>query len=277
MATYIVGDLQGCLTSLQALLAHVGFAKDDRLWCVGDLVNRGPASLATLRFCRDLGARFTTTLGNHDLHFLAMVYGGHPHLPGDTLQALLDAPDCTELAEWLRHQPLLVEAQDHLLVHAGVPHIWDLATTRKNARLVEAAIRGAEHKAFFRKMYGNEPARWAEALTGMERLRAIVNYFTRMRLVDAGGGMEFAHKGGLEQTPTGYKPWFAHPSQLSGTIVFGHWAALNGVAPHSCHPRTRAHGLDTGCVWGRALTAMRLEDGSRFSVPAAERTADGVT
>ena len=274
MATYVVGDIQGCLASLQALLAHVRFAKEDRLWCVGDLVNRGPASLATLRFCRDLDARFTTTLGNHDLHFLAMVYGGHPHLPGDTLRGLLDAGDCAELAEWLRQQPLLVEAQDHLLVHAGVPHIWDLATTRKNARLVEAAIRGAEHKAFFRAMYGNEPARWAEALTGMERLRAIVNYFTRMRLVDAGGSMEFAHKGGLEQPPTGYKPWFAHPSQLPGTIVFGHWAALNGVAPHSCHPQTRAYGLDTGCVWGRALTAMRLEDGRRFAVPAAERPAD---
>ena len=273
MATYIVGDVQGCLASLQALLAHVGFGKDDRLWCVGDLVNRGPESLATLRFCRDLGARFATTLGNHDLHFLAMVCGGHPHLAGDTLQAVLDAPDCAELAEWLRHQPLLLEAPDHVLVHAGVPHIWDLPTVRRNARLAETAIRGAEHEAFFRAMYGNKPARWTEALTGMERLRAIVNYLTRMRLVDADGGMEFAHKGGLEQPPTGYKPWFAYPSQLSGAIVFGHWAALNGIAPHSCHPRTRAYGLDTGCVWGRALTAMRLEDGLRFSVAAAEPRA----
>lgn len=271
MATYIVGDVQGCLASLQTLLARVGFGQDDRLWCVGDLINRGPASLATLRFCRDLGVRFATTLGNHDLHFLAMVYGGHPHLPGDTLQALLDAADCAELAEWLRYQPLLLEAQDHVLVHAGVPHIWDLPTARQNARLAEAAIQGPEHRAFFRAMYGNKPARWTPRLTGMERLRVIVNYFTRMRLVDADGGMEFAHKGGLKQLPTGYNPWFAHPSQLPGAIVFGHWAALNGVAPHSCHPHTRAYGLDTGCVWGRTLTAMRLEDGLRFSVPAAER------
>ena len=273
MATYIVGDVQGCLASLHALLARVGFGKDDRLWCVGDLVNRGPASLATLRFCRALDNRFTTTLGNHDLHFLAMVYGGHPHLPGDTLQALLNASDCAELAEWLRRQPLLLEAQDHLLVHAGVPHIWDLPTARANARLAETALRGAEHAAFFRAMYGNTPARWTPALAGVARLRAIVNYLTRMRLVDADGGMEFAHKGGLEGLPTGHKPWFAYPSQLPGTIVFGHWASLNGIAPHSCHPRTRAYGLDTGCVWGRALTAMRLEDGMRFAVPAAEPAA----
>lgn len=273
MATYIVGDIQGCLATLRALLAHVGFTEADRLWCVGDLVNRGPASLQTLRFARDLGARFATTLGNHDLHLLAMIHGGHPHLPGDTMEALLDAPDRWELADWLRRQPLLLEEDGHLLVHAGVPHIWDLPTARANARLVEAALRGSAHKGFLRAMYGNKPRQWTAALTGMERLRAITNYFTRMRLVDANGGMEFAHKGGLEQTPAGFKPWFAYPSQVPGTILFGHWAALNGVAPHSCHGGTRAYGLDTGCVWGRTLTAMRLEDGQRFSVPAIEKPA----
>lgn len=256
------------------LLAHVGFTKTDRLWCVGDLVNRGPASLQTLRFARALGQRFAITLGNHDLHFLAMVYGDHPHLPSDTMEALLDAPDCRELADWLRHQPLLLEAQGHLLVHAGVPHIWDLPTARANARLVETTLRGTEHKAFFRAMYGDKPRRWKTALTGMKRLRIITNYFTRMRLVDANGRMELAHKSGLNQTPAGFKPWFAYPSQLPVTILFGHWAALNGVAPHSCHERTRAYGLDTGCVWGRTLTAMRLEDGQRFSVPATEALAE---
>ena len=276
MATYIVGDIQGCLATLRALLAHVGFTEADRLWCVGDLVNRGPASLQTLRFARDLGARFATTLGNHDLHLLAMIHGGHPHLPGDTMEAFLDAPDRWELADWLRRQPLLLEGDGHLLVHAGVPHIWDLPTARANARLVEAALRGRAHKGFLRAMYGNKPRQWTEALTGMERLRAITNYLTRMRLVDANGGMEFAHKGGLEQLPAGFKPWFAYPSQVPGTILFGHWAALNGVAPHSCHGGTQAYGLDTGCVWGRTLTAMRLEDGQRFSVPAVEKPARAV-
>ena len=273
MATYVVGDIQGCLASLKKLLALVDFGGSDRLWCVGDLVNRGPASLETLRFARRLGARFATTLGNHDLHFLAMVYGGHPHRRGDTLRALLDADDCLELADWLRRQPLLAEVEGHLLVHAGVPHIWNLPTARANARLLEATLRGAGHRAFFQAVYGDAPACWDDALTGMERLRAITNYFTRMRLVDANGGMEFAHKGGLKGLPAGYQPWFAYPSQVGGAILFGHWAALNGVAPHGCHPRTRAYGLDTGCVWGRAMTALRLDDGQLFSVPAAEQRA----
>ena len=271
MATYVVGDIQGCLASLKKLLDLVRFGPGDRLWCVGDLVNRGPESLQTLRFARGLGARFATTLGNHDLHFLAMVYGGHPHRRGDTLRALMDADDCLELADWLRQQPLMMEPEGHVLVHAGLPHIWDLPTARANARLVEAAMREAGHQAFFQALYGDEPARWDDALTGMERLRAITNYFTRMRLVDASGGMEFAHKGGLQGLPAGYQPWFAYPSQVRATIVFGHWAALNGVAPHGCHPLTRAYGLDTGCVWGRAMTALRLDDGQPFSVPAAER------
>ena len=273
MATYVVGDIQGCLASLQALLARVGFGGTDRLWCVGDLVNRGPDSLGTLRFARSLGERFATALGNHDLHFLAMVHGSHPHRPGDTLQALLDAPDRDELATWLRQQPLLLETQDWLVVHAGVPPFWNLATVRARARELEAAVRGTEHPAFFQAMYGDEPAHWDDALTGMARLRAITNHLTRMRLVAGDGVMEFTHKGGLAKTPPGYKPWFAYPSQLPGKIAFGHWAALRGLEPEQCHPRTRAWGLDTGCVWGRRLTALRLDDERLFSVPAAEPRA----
>lgn len=275
MATYVVGDIQGCLASLRALLAKIGFAAGDRLWCVGDLVNRGPASLATLRFLRDLGDRFATVLGNHDLHFLAMVYGGHPHRPGDTLRTLLDAPDRDELAAWLRAQPVLLEVlleqRDWVVVHAGVPHIWDLAATRARAAELQAALRGRDHEAFFQVIYGDEPARWDNALTGMERLRATTNYFTRMRLIDADGGMEFTHKGALAELPRGYRPWFAYPSRLPVNIAFGHWAALDGLRPAQCHPRARAWGLDTGCVWGRTLTALRLDDERLFSVPAAER------
>ncbi len=266
MATYIVGDIQGCYASLRALLRAVNFTKQDSLWCVGDLVNRGPDSLATLRFASDLGARFVTVLGNHDLHFLAMVYGGHPHRAGDTMQELLSAPDCLELAEWLRAQPLMVEDESHVLAHAGIPHIWTIDTARANARELETTMQGPAHGAFFQRMYGNEPSRWDDELTGMDRHRVIANYFTRMRLVAADGRMEFAHKGALSDLPAGYRPWFDYPSRIEGRIYFGHWAALDGHTGS-----TRLIGLDTGCVWGRTLTAVRVEDGRLFAIEAADR------
>ncbi len=271
MATYIVGDIQGCFTSLAALLEEVGFGDEDHLWCVGDLVNRGPESLATMRFARDLGGRFSAVLGNHDLHFLAMVYGGHPHRDGDTMEELLAAPDCLELAEWMRRLPLLIEADDLLLTHAGIPHIWDLETARNNAREVEQVVRGPGHRAFFEALYGDEPSLWDGGLADMDRHRAIVNYFTRMRLISSHGRLEFRHKGGLSDLPAGYQPWFRHPPRVDKTILFGHWAALNGATgePH-------AVGLDTGCVWGRAMTGMRLEDRQQFSVAAIKpRRASG--
>lgn len=263
MATYIVGDIQGCFRSLELLLERIGFATDDSLWCVGDLVNRGPGSLETLRFTRGLGPRFRTVLGNHDLHFLAMVYGGHPHRGSDTMEALLDAPDCLELADWLRRQPLLIADDDYLLVHAGIPHIWDEATAIENAREVEAVIHGPEHRAYFEAMYGNEPPLWDADLAGMPRHRAITNYLTRMRLVDAHGRMDFAHKGDLNDLPSGYLPWFHYPPRIDTTLYFGHWAALDGQIGHE-----RLVGLDTGCVWGRQLTAVRLGDGTLFAVDA---------
>ena len=263
MSTYIVGDIQGCFRSLESLLRHIDFQPDDHLWCVGDLVNRGHGSLETLRFTRALGTRFRTVLGNHDLHFLAMVYGGHPHRGGDTMEALLDAPDCLDLAEWLRTQPLLMAGHDYVVVHAGIPHIWDLAAAVQNAREVERVIQGPAHAAFFEAMYGNEPPLWDPALTGMDRHRNITNYLTRMRLLDADGRMDFAHKGELHDVPPGFQPWFAYPSQVDAVMYFGHWAALDGATGNA-----RLIGLDTGCVWGRLLTAIRLDDGRRFSVPA---------
>ena len=266
MATYIVGDVQGCLASLLALLRKVRFGADDVLWCVGDLVNRGPDSLATLRFAHALGERFEMVLGNHDLHFLALVYGGHRQRSGDTLGDLLAAPDCLQLADWLRRQPLLAEGESWAMVHAGIPHIWSLDDARARAREVERVLQGPGHRAFFRAMYGNEPALWKDDLEGLARHRAIVNYFTRMRLVDARGRMELTHKGALRDVPAGYRPWFGYPSRLDRTLYFGHWAALDGETGSS-----RLIGLDTGCVWGRAMTAVRAEDGAVFSVPAAPR------
>ena len=263
MATYIVGDIQGCYASLLKLLGHVGFGADDRLLCVGDLVNRGPGSLATLRFTRGLGARFRTVLGNHDLHFLAMICGGHPHRDTDTMADLLAAPDCRELADWLRGQPLLIEGEGYLMAHAGIPHIWDRDTALRNAREVEGVIQGDAHPAYFRAMYGNDPPLWRDDLTGMRRHRAITNYFTRMRLVDAQGRMDFAHKGDLADLPRGYLPWFHYPSRIDEVLYFGHWAALDGHTG-----RADLVGLDTGCVWGRALTAVRQDDGKLFAVPA---------
>lgn len=267
-STYLVGDIQGCFESLERLLADVGFDGTDRLWCVGDLVNRGPDSLAVLRFARSLDDRFACVLGNHDLHFLAMVYGGHPHRATDTMEALLAAPDCQVLADWLRHQPLLIENGDSVVVHAGIPHIWTLETARENAREVEAALQRPGHAEFFRHMYGNEPALWRDDLEGMDRHRAIVNYLTRMRLVDAAGRLEFSHKGVLDDLPAGFGPWFSYRTQISETLYFGHWAALDGATGDS-----RVIGLDTGCVWGRSMTAVRLEDGETFSVAAVERRA----
>lgn len=263
MATYIVGDIQGCFRSLERLLEHIGFTATDSLWCVGDLVNRGPASLDALRFTRALGPRFRTVLGNHDLHFLAMVYGGHPHRGNDTMQALLAAPDCLELADWLRQQPLLIAGDDCVVVHAGIPHIWDETTATENAREVEAVIRGPQHRAFFEAMYGDEPPLWDPDLAGMPRHRAITNYLTRMRVVDAHGRMDFAHKGDLTDLPSGYLPWFHYPPRIGATLYFGHWAALDGRTGHA-----RLIGLDTGCVWGRQLTAVRIDDGTLFAVDA---------
>ena len=267
-ATYLVGDIQGCFESLEALLVAVGFGDADRLWCVGDLVNRGPASLDVLRYARGLGERFACVLGNHDLHFLAMVYGGHPHRATDTMESLLDAPDCADLADWLRHQPLFIDGGDWAVVHAGIPHIWTMGMARDNAREVEAVLRGPGHAGFFRAMYGNEPALWRDELEGMDRYRATVNYLTRMRLVDDEGRLEFGHKGTLDDLPAGYQPWFAYPTQIAGTLYFGHWAAIDGATGQA-----RIIGLDTGCVWGRTMTAVRLDDGAMFSVGAVERSA----
>ena len=255
MSTWVIGDVQGCFAQLETLLAKVRYRRrGDRLWFVGDLINRGPDSLATLRFVRKLGERAVTVLGNHDLHFLAIVFGGHPTRSSDTLDELLGALDCLTLAHWLRRLPLLHKGRGVVMTHAGVPHIWSLKQAVRRARELEAVLGGDRHGKFFRAMYGDEPTAWSKSLDGIARQRIIVNYFTRMRFVNASGDLEFQHKGPAGDAPRGFRPWFEFPARIDRPIVFGHWASLQGVQHKG------AIGVDTGCVWGRSLTALRLED-----------------
>lgn len=265
MATYAIGDVQGCYETLRYLLEKINFDHDlDQLWFVGDLVNRGPQSLETLRFVHDLGRRAITVLGNHDLHLMAIIYGGYEPRNGDTLGDILQAPDCEKLARWLRSLPLMHEGEKHVMVHAGIPHIWDLGIARLVAREVEAAIRGRSHIEYFENMYGNLPECWKDSLCGMDRHRAITNYFTRMRLISPDGTLEFSHKGELVNVPEGYAPWFKFRGLVEKPIIFGHWAALEGITGLD-----HVSAIDTGCVWGRNLTALRLDDGLRFQWPQA--------
>lgn len=254
MACYAIGDIQGCLDPLRRLLDRVGFEpKHDRVLAVGDLVNRGPDSLGTLRWAHGLGAAFDMVLGNHDLHLLAVAAGVRPAHRKDTLDDILSAPDRDELLHWLRHRPLLIEAQGHVLVHAGILPSWSLDDARVHAREVEAVLR-SEASSLLRELYGDTPD-WRPDLTGPERWRAIVNAFTRMRFCDAAGRLDLRTKTGPESPPPGLLPWYAHPERATRDvpIVFGHWAALNGA---DCG--AGLFPLDTGCAWGGRLRLMDL-------------------
>lgn len=265
MATYAIGDIQGCFNELMQLLDQVQFSDADQLWIAGDLVNRGPDSLATLRFLKSLGPRARIVLGNHDLHLLAVHYGKTHLRRGDTLDAILAAPDREELMHWLRHQPLLIADREsgYVMVHAGIPPKWSLKKALKRAAEVEQVLQGPDAETYFSHMYGNEPGRWDKTLRGWDRLRVITNYFTRMRFCDAEGRLDFKAKGGLDTQPEGYLPWFHQPRKANKhTILFGHWAALEGYAEAD-----NVIALDTGCIWGNQLTAFRLEDRALFSTP----------
>ena len=267
MSTWAIGDVQGCYAGLMELLDAILFIpSEDSLWFVGDLVNRGPDSLGVLRFVRSLEDRATVTLGNHDLHLLAVAFGGQRAKDKDTFNDVLSAPDGLQLCHWLRFQPLLHFSDEHatLMVHAGIPHIWSVVRALALAEEVQAELRGVDYASYFRVMYGDEPRRWDEALTGMERLRSITNYLTRMRWIQPDGRLEFQHKGALSDGPRGYLPWYErlHPENTA-RVLFGHWAALDGV---TTNPRVIA--LDTGYIWGRQLTALCLEDGRLVRVKA---------
>lgn len=266
MATYAIGDIQGCFDQLQALLDKIEFRRErDRLWFAGDLVNRGPKSLETLRFIRDLGDAAVAVLGNHDLHLLA-VAGGHVQpRRRDHLDDVLQAPDREALLEWLRHCPLLHHdaGSGYTLVHAGLPPQWDLQQAQACAQEVETTLHGTDCQAFFAHMYGNEPDQWSESLRGWERLRFITNCLTRLRYCDLDGRLHLGASGPPGSQPPGYLPWFEVPGRASASmhIVFGHWSTLGPRNDPGIYP------LDTGCVWGAQLTALRLEDRRLFSVP----------
>ena len=271
MATYAVGDVQGCLSELEALLKQIDFSSSDKIIFLGDLINRGPDSLGTLRLIKSLGDQAIIVLGNHDLHFLAILFGGHPQTKSDTLTELIEAKDAEDLGHWLRTQPLIhyEDSFDALMVHAGVPFFW---STQKALFLNEEVHRiiagteekeGLDYRIFFQQMYGNNPNYWAEGLTGMDRYRAITNYFTRMRFLDFEGKMDFSFKGAKESAPDSLMPWYSFCLEGGQTrkVLFGHWASLNGVTG-----REEMIALDTGCVWGRRLTAYCMETKEFFSV-----------
>ncbi len=260
MATYAIGDVQGCLDPLRRLLDSVSFdPRGDRLWFVGDLVNRGPQSLETLRFVRSLCDAAITTLGNHDLHLLAAREGIRDERRNDTLRPILNAPDGDELLDWLRRQPLLHHDPelDFVLVHAGIHPHWTLSEAVKLAREVQAWLSSERYRDLLHNMYGDEPARWDAALQGYQRLRFAINVFTRMRFCTPSGALDFGNSGAPGTQPPDLLPWFAVTDRRTAgqRIIFGHWAAL----PHFDAPDLFP--LDSGCVWGRRLSALQLDGG----------------
>jgi bis(5'-nucleosyl)-tetraphosphatase (symmetrical) len=258
MARYAIGDVQGCCDELKALLGRCKFSADrDELWFVGDLVNRGPQSLEALRFVRALGANATVVLGNHDLHLLALAFGSkRKHKDGDTLAAVLAAPDRDQLLEWLLGRPLAVfdEPRGDFLVHAGLVPEWTPRSAAKLAREVEAVLRD-DARTLFDAMYGNKPEKWSEQLRGMDRLRFVINSFTRMRFCRRDGTVDLKMKGKPGEQPADFMPWFDIPERQSraARVICGHWSTLGLVR------RTDLLALDTGCVWGGALTAVNLD------------------
>lgn len=255
MAIYAIGDIQGCYNPLRHLLDQVKFdPTNDQLWLVGDLVNRGPHSLETLRFIKGLGDSAITVLGNHDLHLIATVVSLGKTGKKDTLGPILRAADCDELVDWLRKQRLFYHNDQFCMVHAGLPPQWDFAQTQAMAKEVEAVIGGEDYQRFFRSMYGNKPAVWQDDLSKNEQLRYAVNCFTRLRYCTLDGELDFHHKGPLGSQPDHLIPWFSVPWRNSQDmrIIFGHWSTLGYYVGDN------VFAIDTGCLWGGQLTALKL-------------------
>ena len=266
---YLIGDVQGCDDALGKLLAEIGFSPSrDRVVLLGDLVNRGPSSLATLRRLAGLGAAATCLLGNHDLHLLAVAHGARERQRGDTFGDVLDTPDCESWIAWLRAQPLAHVEAGWLCVHAGVAPQWTGMQSLALAAEVQAELRGPGLADFLHRMYGNQPDRWRDDLQGSARWRLVVNVLTRIRFCQPDGQMDFKTKEGAGAAPPGFMPWFEVPGRLTidEPIAFGHWSTLGLIS------RPTLLALDTGCVWGGALTAVRV-DGGRREVHQARCTA----
>ncbi|NLD69629.1 MAG: symmetrical bis(5'-nucleosyl)-tetraphosphatase [Limnobacter sp.] len=263
---WVIGDVQGCLDCLLELVDRL--PADARLWLVGDLVNRGPRSLDTLRWAMRQGERLVSVLGNHDLHLLAVAAGIRSAHANDTLDEILAAPDRDALIDWVRRRPLAHFEHGWLMVHAGLLPQWSAGQAVELASEVQRVLAGSEWLAFLREMYGNEPARWSDSLRGADRLRVIVNSLTRLRFCSDQGVMEFRTKGEPGDAPPGFMPWFEVPGRASADtpIVFGHWSALGLLQ------RPKLLALDTGCVWGGALTAARLSDRKLVQVRCGGRS-----
>jgi len=266
---YAIGDVQGCYDPLQRLLEKIHYQPGtDRLWFVGDLVNRGPRSLDVLRFIRALPSNTLITLGNHDLHLLSHLFGNAKHSPADdTIAEILEAPDAADLGHWLRAQPLVIHDStlNIVLSHAGINPLWTLEQAKTHAQILHEVLIGPDYVTFLSALYGNEQhvPHPIPALPNIQTLRGICNAFTRMRFCHLNGELDFRYKGALQDAPSALCPWYALPQRIdiAPHIIFGHWAALKGQCPHP-----RIHAIDTGCVWGGALTALRLQDKHRFTI-----------
>ncbi|MEY4752616.1 MAG: hypothetical protein RJA44_291 [Pseudomonadota bacterium] len=257
---YLLGDLQGCCDAFERLLQRIDFSPSrDQLYVLGDIVNRGPASLATLQRLQQLGGAARCLLGNHDLHLLAVAHGVRPPGRGDTLQELLDSPRRAAWIDWLRQQSLALQEHGWLMVHAGVPSAWSAADTLARAAEVEALLRSADLGDLLQQMYGNQPDHWDDTLQGPARWRYTINALTRMRFCHADGRLDFKVKEGLDAAPPGLQPWFDLPDRRTrGTpVAFGHWSTLGALE------RPDLLALDTGCIWGGSLSAMRIDQGRR--------------
>lgn len=272
MATYVIGDIQGCFDELQALLSLINYNHEcDTLWFCGDLVNRGPKSLEVLQFIRALGDKAITVLGNHDLHLLALYYQKKYPSENDSLYRIFQDNDRKSLMKWLRKRPLAHYDKTHncLLIHAGIAPQWSLTTALNCAAEVESVLNNKGFRKLFDNMYGNAPDIWSADLTGWERLRFIVNTFTRLRYCDADGRYHMKYKGKPGSQPKALTPWFEHPDRQNRnvTTLFGHWSTLGLNQSHN------TIALDSGCLWGGALTAYRLDDRQFFSLPCTHHTA----
>ncbi|MGR9086831.1 MAG: symmetrical bis(5'-nucleosyl)-tetraphosphatase [Gammaproteobacteria bacterium] len=273
MAIYAIGDVQGCFDELIRLLDAIAFDPgDDQLWFAGDLVNRGPKSLETLRFVKSLGDSAVTVLGNHDLHLLVASCSSMRAGKKDTLKPVLEAPDRDDLIDWLRRRPLLHYDEGFCLVHAGLPPQWDFNLAREMAGLAEQALRASDYRDFLVQLYGNEPDIWASGLKGVDRLRFVINCLTRMRYCESSGRLDFGHDGPPGTQPSHLVPWFETPGRKNSDlrIVCGHWSSLGYYEGSNCYA------IDTGCLWGGQLTALKLGDSvQRFSIDCPEQQKIG--